>query len=63
MTTHRKTFVSKRQLREDLEVALASITYLHKEYKKQMENLQGDHLALGIVAVVGYLLLAVCVVL
>ena len=63
MTKHRKTFISKKQLREDLEVALASITYLHKEYQKQMENLQGDHLALGIVAVVGYLLFAAALVL
>ena len=37
---HRKTFISKKQLREDLEVALASITYLHKDkiYEKNMEQ-------------------------
>ena len=63
MTTHRKTFVSKRQLREDLEVALASNRYKDKIYKKEMEQIQSDHLALGIVAVIGYLLLALAVVL
>ena len=60
---HRKTFISKKQLREDLEVALASNRYKDKTYEKEMEQIQSDHLALGIVAVVGYLLLAVCVVL
>ena len=60
---HRKTFIPKKQIKEDLKVALASISYLHRAYQKQMDNLRRDHLALGIVAVVGYLLLSVCVVL
>ena len=60
---HKKTFISKNQLRQDLEVASASIRYKDKIYKKEMEQIQSDHLALGIVAVVGYLLFAVAVVL
>ena len=63
MTKHKKTFITKNQLRQDLEVALASIRYKDKIYKKEMEQIQSDHLALGIVAVVGYLLFAVAVVL
>ena len=60
---HRKTFIPKKQIREDLKVALASIRYKDKIYEKNIEQIQSDHLALGVVAVVGYLLLSVCVVL
>ena len=63
MTKHRKTFISKKQLRDDLEVALASIRYKDKIYEKNIEQIQSDHLALGIVAAAGYLLFAVALVL
>ena len=60
---HKKTFIPKKQIREDLEVCRASIKYRDRQHKKEMEQIQSDHFYLGIVCAIGYLLFAAALVL